>query len=228
MFWENRWHVIKIVCIFLNALDIIVSLSVGDSWFRVSRFFRAFYLVEQNNTIRNFFWQSFATEIKMLEFQAGLLFVIALWSVFGMLLFSPWNENTGYFTNFVDSFLAIMVMITTAKYVLLSDAVSDILRSFYTSKQFSRCDVASVSAVSLVPRVFHQLPCCRYLLFQRRPSLLLPYGILMTQRSLVLADEPRLIIGQLLLPKAWQETGPGQLLQEKACSTRCFQSVGSE
>ena len=131
-YFKSPWHIFKVFLIILTMCELIAwtppVLLYNSSSFRVSRFLRPFFLIEQGDRLRFIFTNVCATIFRI----RGILFFVLMYIVFFTFLFyfmlkdNPEDKEEGnqYFITFDKSFISLFILLTTANF-------PDVMLPFY-------------------------------------------------------------------------------------------------
>lgn len=115
---------IKGLTLLVMIIEAVVVMVRNYSHFRVTRSLRVLFLVDTAfcGGVRRFLRQMFKSLPPIIDMLVLLLFIMVIYSVLGFYLFGPsdtrenFPEGSPYFKSFLDSFISLFVLLTTANF----------------------------------------------------------------------------------------------------------------
>eukprot|EP00088_Acartia_fossae_P037775 TRINITY_DN3900_c0_g1_i4.p1 TRINITY_DN3900_c0_g1~~TRINITY_DN3900_c0_g1_i4.p1 ORF type:complete len:917 (-),score=53.70 TRINITY_DN3900_c0_g1_i4:656-3406(-) len=142
---HNR-TVIKSLTLIVMIIEAVVVLIRQQNHFRITRSLRPIFLLDTSvcGGVRRFIRQILQSLPPILDMMGLLLFVMLIYSVLGFYMFgpTPYRPGSPYFKTFIDSFINLFVLLTTANY-------PDVMMPSYAENPFSAAFFISYLAILL-------------------------------------------------------------------------------
>jgi len=143
---KHQRTVIKSVTLIVMIIEAIVVLIRQQNHFRITRSLRPIFLLDTSmcGGVRRFIRQILQSLPPIIDMMGLLLFVMLIYSVLGFYMFgpTPYRAGSPYFRTFMDSFINLFVLLTTANY-------PDVMMPSYAENPFSAAFFISYLAILL-------------------------------------------------------------------------------
>ncbi|XP_066986561.1 two pore channel protein 1-like isoform X2 [Macrobrachium rosenbergii] len=142
-FIRHKRSMVKTVSWIVMFLEAIVVIVRNETHFRVTRSLRPIFLVDSRymGGVRRFLRQILQSVPPILEVLGILLFILIIFTTLGFYFFSP-NKEDPYFSTFLQGFVSLYVLLTTANF-------PDVMMPAYAKSRWSAAFFIAFLAINL-------------------------------------------------------------------------------